>query len=251
MAAAEAARDDARVFREGAKRGEETVLSDAKRDFVVLLFVSERSGHSAAPRIDLLNAKTLDAREDPLERRGSVQGLLMAVAVERDPRRVGDEPDIEPPFADLAIEKDLEREDPLGRAPREILVVHEVGEVVGEGGRASGLADDNRYSFANEAIEVAECSLAVPLGFAEKAVREAGSLAAAGPRENDFVAARFEKIERRDADLGLMETHVGVVEKDDLAPAAALASSGKRSVERAVRVLGKKASSIEAGGPLE
>ncbi len=195
MATTKSASNDSRAGRTAADGGEEAVLTNLHRNVVMLFFVSEGAGHTAAASVDLLDGCAGDAIEEALHSSAGEECLLMAVAVDENLVERRAEAAFQITLLNLAVQEFIDHHHVFFYALAELLVVDEVGQVVNEGGAAAGLADDYLEALLDVGIEIAEGSFAEDFGLSHKAVRDSGSLTAAGIGQDNFPAAGFEQLD--------------------------------------------------------
>jgi hypothetical protein len=134
--AAESVGDDQRCRRRGPYRRQQIELGHFHRHVEVLRFVSKRSGHPAAARLDHARLQPRDPFQDGAYRVESGERLLMAVTVqERFGVRQGFKLEREPSGVPLAHQKLLEQQRVLRQQMR--VVAESVGqEFVAQGEQA-------------------------------------------------------------------------------------------------------------------
>ena len=191
-AAIEPAGYDNGAFFAASNSREDTLGTYCHRHFVLVLRVAERLGQTATTRSDLVHRNTVHAPEQLLHRRGAVKGLLMAMAVDEDLLIRRGELAIQVPFLDLLRQEDIDHHYVLLYPLTELLVVDQVGQVVGQGRRRGRLADHHLEPLLNEHVQIAEGLFAFEFCLSQKSAGYLVLLRSASLGEGNLIAARFE-----------------------------------------------------------
>ena len=218
-------------------RREQAHPADAHRQFVVLGLEAERPRHAAAAGVELGDLGAGDALQQLDRRRGAGQRLLVAVAVEEDPRPATGEPASRRSAPSSIASTSSSSTSACGRRPpapagrREQLHV-----LLAQRQQARRLAADDRHaalgSGASRSASASACARASssrPLEMLERPQQPALS-------SRTSIAGGLEQLDRGAADPRLGEGRERVGEEDDLAarpapPGAAVPAHQRLALE--------------------